>query len=180
MIKRFYRQTHWFYCADIFNFTREQSNFFQKLPQRLILQAMFFKQPQQSPNIWATFLRKFVAHNFLKSPNLVTLKRGYLFDLPMHLNKNPSLAFCSVCSPSYLVFVACFFSGEYRKRDRGGGSFFDKRERGKYQVEGELQTEHIAKGGKSKILKFEKKRKNEKMTEACIRRRRRRHRCKVV
>ena len=162
MIKRFYRQTHWFYCADIFNFTREQSNFFQKLPQRLILQAMFFKQPQQSPNIWATFLRKFVAHNFLKSPNLVTLKRGYLFDLPMHLNKNPSLAFCSVCSPSYLVFVACFFSGEYRKRDRGGGVSLTREREGSIRQRGNCRPSIQLKGEKAKFSSSRRKGKMKK------------------
>ena len=34
---------------------------------------MFFKRAQKSQYIWATFGRKFVAKNFKKSPNLVTL-----------------------------------------------------------------------------------------------------------
>ena len=34
---------------------------------------MVSKLPKKSPNIWATFVRKFVAKTVKKSPNLVTL-----------------------------------------------------------------------------------------------------------
>ena len=34
---------------------------------------MYYKIARKSSNIWATFVRKFVAQNFQKSPNLVTL-----------------------------------------------------------------------------------------------------------
>jgi len=35
---------------------------------------MFSEEPKESLYIWATFGRKFVAKNFQKSPNLVTLQ----------------------------------------------------------------------------------------------------------
>ena len=34
---------------------------------------MLIKKPRKSPNIWATFVWKFVAENFKKSSNLVPL-----------------------------------------------------------------------------------------------------------
>ena len=37
---------------------------------------MLFKRDQKSQNFWATFEVKFVAKNFQKSPNLVTLLQG--------------------------------------------------------------------------------------------------------
>ena len=35
-------------------------------------------QPRELPNIWASFVRKFVAKSFQKSPNLVTLVESFL------------------------------------------------------------------------------------------------------
>ena len=40
----------------------------------LPLRVVYFKV---APNIWATFVRKFVAENFIKSPNLVALILPY-------------------------------------------------------------------------------------------------------
>ena len=49
----------------------------QKLPPKVtavwLKMWWFSKLSKKSPNIWATFARKFVAKNFQKLPNLVTL-----------------------------------------------------------------------------------------------------------
>ena len=49
----------------------------QKVTSPVWLKMWWFSQlPKKSPNIWATFVTKFIAKKFQKSPNLVTLFSG--------------------------------------------------------------------------------------------------------
>ena len=55
--------------------------FFPKVTTAVFyVKVVYFNIVQTSPNIWSTFVRKFVAKNFKKSPNLDTLQLDYTFN----------------------------------------------------------------------------------------------------